>query len=62
MLGNYILLILNQEIFINLNYIQVANKSTTALSPSIVETYSRLLVYSEIESLGIKGTGSIVNC
>ena len=34
---------------------QVANKSTTALSPSIVETYSRLLVYSEIESLGIKG-------
>ena len=36
-------------------YVQVANKSTTALSPSIVETYSRLLVYSEIESLGIKG-------
>ena len=35
--------------------VQVANKSTTALSPSIVETYSRLLVYSEIESLGIKG-------
>ena len=35
--------------------LQVANKSTTALSPSIVETYSRLLVYSEIESLGIKG-------
>ena len=30
-------------------------KSTVALSPSIVETYSRLLVYSEIESLGIKG-------
>ena len=34
---------------------QVSSKSTVALSPSIVETYSRLLVYSEIESLGIKG-------
>jgi len=34
---------------------QVQSKSTVALSPSIVETYSRLLVYSEIESLGIKG-------
>jgi len=34
---------------------QVQTKSTVALSPSIVETYSRLLVYSEIESLGIKG-------
>ena len=33
----------------------MANKNTTALSPSTVETYSRLLVYSEIESLGIKG-------
>jgi mediator of RNA polymerase II transcription subunit 23 len=30
-------------------------KNNVALSPSIVETYSRLLVYSEIESLGIKG-------
>ena len=28
----------------------------TALSPSIVETYSRLLVFSEMESLGIKVT------
>ena len=35
--------------------VQVQNKTTTALSPSIVETYSRLLVYSEMESLGIKG-------
>ncbi len=34
---------------------QVQNKTNTALSPSMVETYSRLLVYSEIESLGIKG-------
>ncbi|XP_052774892.1 mediator of RNA polymerase II transcription subunit 23-like isoform X2 [Mya arenaria] len=31
------------------------NKSTTALAPALVETYSRLLVYMEIESLGIKG-------
>ncbi|KAL8625637.1 hypothetical protein ACOMHN_043912 [Nucella lapillus] len=30
-------------------------KSTTALAPALVETYSRLLVYMEIESLGIKG-------
>ncbi|GIY39674.1 mediator of RNA polymerase II transcription subunit 23 [Caerostris darwini] len=30
-------------------------KSTHVLSPALVETYSRLLVYSEIESLGIKG-------
>ncbi|GIY79142.1 mediator of RNA polymerase II transcription subunit 23 [Caerostris extrusa] len=28
-------------------------KSTHVLSPALVETYSRLLVYSEIESLGI---------
>jgi hypothetical protein len=26
-----------------------------ALAPALVETYSRLLVYTEIESLGIKG-------
>jgi len=26
-----------------------------ALAPALVETYSRLLVYMEIESLGIKG-------
>ncbi|KAK2179642.1 hypothetical protein NP493_478g01045 [Ridgeia piscesae] len=30
-------------------------KSNTALAPALVETYSRLLVYLEIESLGIKG-------
>ena len=34
---------------------QVQNKSNTALSPSMVETYSRLLIYSDIESLGMKG-------
>ena len=31
------------------------NKSVVALAPALVETYSRLLVYMEIESLGIKG-------
>ncbi len=31
------------------------SKSNTALAPALVETYSRLLVYTEIESLGIKG-------
>ena len=31
------------------------NKSPVALAPALVETYSRLLVYIEIESLGIKG-------
>ncbi|CAH1789085.1 unnamed protein product [Owenia fusiformis] len=31
------------------------NKSPVALAPALVETYSRLLVYMEIESLGIKG-------
>jgi mediator of RNA polymerase II transcription subunit 23 len=30
-------------------------KSSIALAPALVETYSRLLVYMEIESLGIKG-------
>lgn len=30
-------------------------KSGTSLAPALVETYSRLLVYTEIESLGIKG-------
>ncbi|KAI5193953.1 Mediator Of Rna polymerase Ii Transcription Subunit 23 [Manis pentadactyla] len=30
-------------------------KSGVALAPALVETYSRLLVYMEIESLGIKG-------
>ena len=33
----------------------VQTKSTLALAPALVETYSRLLVYTEIESLGIKG-------
>nr|CAD7403168.1 unnamed protein product [Timema cristinae] len=31
------------------------SKSNMALAPALVETYSRLLVYTEIESLGIKG-------
>uniref|UniRef100_A0A8C5NER4 Mediator of RNA polymerase II transcription subunit 23 n=1 Tax=Gouania willdenowi TaxID=441366 RepID=A0A8C5NER4_GOUWI len=31
------------------------SKSSNALAPALVETYSRLLVYMEIESLGIKG-------
>lgn len=36
--------------------IKLANaKSSIALAPALVETYSRLLVYMEIESLGIKG-------
>ena len=30
-------------------------KNMVFLSPALVETYSRLMVYSEIESLGIKG-------
>nr|XP_022905695.1 mediator of RNA polymerase II transcription subunit 23 isoform X1 [Onthophagus taurus] len=30
-------------------------KAGVALAPALVETYSRLLVYTEIESLGIKG-------
>lgn len=30
-------------------------KSSVSLSPALVETYCRLLVYNEIESLGIKG-------
>lgn len=34
---------------------QVNNKSNVALAPALVETYCRLLVFSEIESLGIKG-------
>ena len=32
-----------------------SQKSAVALAPALVETYSRLLVYMEIESLGIKG-------
>lgn len=31
------------------------SQSSLALAPALVETYSRLLVYMEIESLGIKG-------
>lgn len=37
---------------------QAQNKNTaaaSAMAPALVETYSRLLVYTEIESLGIKG-------
>lgn len=30
-------------------------KSNLPLAPALVETYSRLLVYTEIESLGVKG-------
>lgn len=36
-------------------------KSSVALAPALVETYSRLLVYMEIESLGIKGFISKTN-
>jgi len=36
--------------------LKMANtKSLICISPGMVETYSRLLVYSELESLGIKG-------
>lgn len=31
------------------------SKANISLAPALVETYSRLLVYTEIESLGIKG-------
>jgi len=35
---------------------KVSTKSTTqGLAPALIETYARLLVYMEIESLGIKG-------
>jgi mediator of RNA polymerase II transcription subunit 23 len=34
---------------------QVSSKNNLALAPALVETYCRLLVFSEIESLGIKG-------
>lgn len=38
------------------NIIKLAQaKSNLALAPALVETYSRLLVYTEIESLGVKG-------
>lgn len=31
------------------------SKSNQNLAPALIETYARLLVYMEIESLGIKG-------
>lgn len=34
---------------------QVTNRTNIALAPALVETYCRLLVFSEIESIGIKG-------
>ena len=34
---------------------QVGGRNNLALAPALVETYCRLLVFSEIESLGIKG-------
>jgi mediator of RNA polymerase II transcription subunit 23 len=34
---------------------QVTSRATAALSPGLVETYARLLVYTEIESLWVKG-------
>lgn len=34
---------------------QAQTKNVTSMAPALVETYSRLLVYTEIESLGIKG-------
>ena len=33
----------------------VGGRNNLALAPALVETYCRLLVFSEIESLGIKG-------
>lgn len=37
------------------NHIVKAAKSNMPLPPALVETYSRLLVYTEIEALGVKG-------
>lgn len=37
------------------NHIVKAAKANMPLPPALVETYSRLLVYTEIESLGVKG-------
>lgn len=34
--------------------------NVTNMDPALIETYSRLLVYTEIESLGIKGFLSIL--
>ena len=49
--------LLNVTSFSIVQYInkQVTNKSNAALAPALVETYCRLLVFSEIESLGVKG-------
>lgn len=33
---------------------QAQHKSGIALAPALIETYARLLVYTEIESIGIK--------
>lgn len=42
------------------------NKNNQNLSPALIETYARLLVYMEIESLGIKGfvgrSGRLKSC
>lgn len=35
--------------------VKLAQGKSVPLAPAVVETYSRLLVYMEIESLGIKG-------
>jgi hypothetical protein len=37
-------------------------KANICLAPALVETYSRLLIYTEIESLGIKGFMSNFLC
>ena len=34
---------------------QISVKNSLSLSPALVETFCRLLVFNEIESLGIKG-------
>ena len=38
-----------------MNQVITHSKSNQHLTPALVETYSRLLVYTELESLGIKG-------
>lgn len=35
--------------------IKQASTKTSVPTPALIETYARLLVYTEIESLGIKG-------
>jgi mediator of RNA polymerase II transcription subunit 23 len=34
---------------------KISQSKTHTLAPALIETYARLLVYMEIESLGIKG-------